>query len=385
MSDNSNSAGARPPKPRWKRWLPNLALALGTFLVCVGLLEVALRVAGYGNLEIYEPDAKLYWKLKPDQDCFTKVGHKRVHINSHGTRGPEFSADKPANTIRILSLGDSRTFGWGLADEETYSRRLEQLLREFEGRNIQPRTSTGEPPTSNAPLTPALSPSDGERGNRFQLVGEVKRVEVINAGVNAWSYSQMLVFYRDFAAAWKPDLVILGEANPWTQFSEKNSSGFVKQFMGRVRLKNFLRRFAIYHFVVEVKLQEFYMRHRTKFIPVDPQQDALFKEQQQSDPDAVFRSAIEGLCQTARSNGVKATLVFLPTLDELQSTNRSPVLAAKLAVSARLGVPLVDLTPKLAAGGKALYLEADPVHLNAAGNAIVALRLLESMTNHLGQ
>src|SRR2546425_511746 len=99
-------------KPRrWKGWLQNLALALGTFLLCAAVLEAVLRLNGYGNVEIYEPDPKLYWKLKANQDCFTKMGHKPVHINSHGTRGPDFETAKPPNTIRILSLGDSRTFG----------------------------------------------------------------------------------------------------------------------------------------------------------------------------------------------------------------------------------------------------------------------------------
>jgi len=32
--------------------------------------------------------------------------------------GRNFQIEKPAGTIRILSLGDSRTFGWGLTDEE---------------------------------------------------------------------------------------------------------------------------------------------------------------------------------------------------------------------------------------------------------------------------
>jgi lysophospholipase L1-like esterase len=336
------------PKPgRQKRLWQKLALAGGTLVLFLVAAEVGLRFLGYGNLEVYEPDPKLYWRLKPNQDCFTKVDHQPVHINSHGTRGPEFALEKPANTFRILSLGDSRTFGWGLADEETYSRRLERLLQE-----------------------------------RF---GSAKAVEVINAGVNAWSFPQMLVFYRDIAAAWKPDAVILAEANLWTQFSEKNSDEFVKKFMARVRLKNLLRRSAIYHFAIEVKLQAFYARYRTKFIPVDPQKDALFKEQQQSDPDAVFRSAIESLCQAANGNRVSVTLLFLPMLDDLSVTNPSRVLAAKQAVSAKLGVPLVDLTRDLAAGGKRFYLEADPVHLNAAGNAIVASRLFESITNNLAK
>ena len=333
----------KPNVPRWKRLLQNLALSFAVFLVCAAIVEIALRFAGYGNVEIYQPDPKLYWRLAPNQDCFTKVDHKPVHINSHGTRGAEFAADKPTNTFRVLSLGDSRTFGWGLSEAETYSAKLGALLQ--------------------------------------AQLGKDKRVEVINAGVNAWSYPQMLVFYRDVTAAWQPDVVVLAEANLWTQFSEKNSDAFVRQFMSRVRLKNVLRRFAIYHYVVEVKLKDFYARNRTKFIPVDPKEDPLFKEQQQRDPDAVFRTAMEELVSVARSNGVPTVLLFIPTLDDLAATNQSRVLTAKRAVGAKLGVPLVDLTPNLAAGGKALYLEADPVHLNAAGNELTARRLFQTVTN----
>jgi lysophospholipase L1-like esterase len=357
-------------RSRARRWLQNLSLALATFLLCGLVLELVLRLAGDGHLEIYQPDPKLYWRLQPNQDCFTKVGHQPVHINAQGTRGPEFSVTKPAGTFRILSLGDSRTFGWGLADGETYSRRLEALLNQ----NIQP-------PTTEQPLTPAFSPSDGEREGRHQALGGASRVEVINAGVNAWSYSQMAVYLREFGLRYQPDVVVLAEANLWTQFSERSDPEFVRQFMRRVRLKNFLRRFALYHYVIEVQLQDFYQRHRTKFIPVDPQQDPLFQAQQQTDPDAVFRGAIADVCRTARSNRVEPLLVFLPTLDDLQSTNLSRGLRAKQAVSAELGVPLVDLTRDLAAEGKALYLEADPVHLDARGNEIVARRLFETITN----
>src|SRR6185295_19417304 len=111
---------ASPPKFRWRRLGQNLALSIGVFVLCGLACEIALRLLGYGNLEIYEPDARLYWRLRPNQDCFTKVDRRPVHINAQGTRGPEFQVPKPAGTFRILSLGDSRTFGWGLADEETY-------------------------------------------------------------------------------------------------------------------------------------------------------------------------------------------------------------------------------------------------------------------------
>ena len=118
MSSNSEQVQplAAPKIRRRKRLLQNLALMVGTFFLCGLLLELVLRIAGYGNVELYEPDPLLYWKLKPNQNCYTKIDHKPVHVNSLGTRGPEFAVVKPANTIRVLSLGDSKTFGWGLTD-----------------------------------------------------------------------------------------------------------------------------------------------------------------------------------------------------------------------------------------------------------------------------
>lgn len=326
---------------RWKRLVQNLLLSLGVFILCAGAFEIALRFSGYGKLEIYEPDPALFWKLKPNQDCYTKIGHKPVHINSHGTRGREFSDQKPADTLRVLCLGDSRTFGWGLSQEETYCDILEALLQKQENQH--------------------------------------KRVEVINAGVNAWSYPQMLVYYRETAARYRPDLVILGEANLWTQFSEQNSPQFVQKFMNRVRLKNILRRFAIYHFVVEVKLKDFYERNRTRFIPVDPSQDVLFK-QQQRDPETLFRGSIEELCKLAQDRGGKPILLYLPSLDEAQATNSSTVLNAKRDLSQKLNLPLVDLTHEVRTNGKSLYLDADPVHYNTLGNQLIAQRLFQAIT-----
>ena len=328
---------------RPKRLLQNFALSAGSLLLCVALLETVLRLCGYGNLEIYEPDPVVYWKLKPNQDCYTKIDRKPVHINSHGTRGIEFQTVKPPNTIRLLCLGDSRTFGWGLNQSETYSGVLEHLLQ--------------------------------------QHGGNVKKIETINAGVNAWSYAQMRAYFRDTAFRYEPDFVVLGGANLWTQFSERNNPEFVKKFMARVRLKNFLRLFAIYHFVVEVKLKKVYERYRTKFIPVDPDRDALFKDQQQKDPDAFFREAIEGLCRFAVEKRVKPFLLYIPTLDDLNSTNLNRDLRAKIEVSRKLNLPLIDLTLDLAPGGKSLYLDADPAHLNATGNKIIAQRLYDVTTN----
>ena len=53
-----------------------------------------------------------------------------VKINSKGLRDYDYTYSKPANTYRILVLGDSITFGWGVELKDTYSKYLERKLNQ---------------------------------------------------------------------------------------------------------------------------------------------------------------------------------------------------------------------------------------------------------------
>jgi lysophospholipase L1-like esterase len=75
----------------------------------------------------------------------------------------------------------------------------------------------------------------------------------------------------------------------------------------------------------------------------------------------------------------------MPTTLQLDQNEDSNVLRAKKQVAAKFGVPLVDLTPELKPGGKAMYLEADTAHLNVRGNEIVANKLFPVLTNLISQ
>ena len=48
-------------------------------------------------------------------------------INSKGYRDKEHAITKPTDRVRMLILGDSMTFGWGLADDEIYPKLLADL------------------------------------------------------------------------------------------------------------------------------------------------------------------------------------------------------------------------------------------------------------------
>jgi hypothetical protein len=49
--------------------------------------------------------------------------------NSRGLRDRDFPYEKPAGRLRILMLGDSLTVGWGVRAEDTFSKRIETMLR----------------------------------------------------------------------------------------------------------------------------------------------------------------------------------------------------------------------------------------------------------------
>lgn len=56
-----------------------------------------------------------------------------VNINSEGFRGPEFKVHKPPEHKRILILGDSVVFGWGVPQEDILAAQLQDILNERRG------------------------------------------------------------------------------------------------------------------------------------------------------------------------------------------------------------------------------------------------------------
>ncbi|HET9481218.1 MAG TPA: GDSL-type esterase/lipase family protein [Candidatus Polarisedimenticolia bacterium] len=58
--------------------------------------------------------------------------------NARGFTGPEVPYEKPPGTFRVVAMGDSSTFGWGVETEQSYPRVLEtELRRRLPGRRIE--------------------------------------------------------------------------------------------------------------------------------------------------------------------------------------------------------------------------------------------------------
>lgn len=56
------------------------------------------------------------------------LGTYYIKINSDGFRGRDYTLEKPENTFRIIVLGDSFTFGFGLDIEKTFPYIFEEML-----------------------------------------------------------------------------------------------------------------------------------------------------------------------------------------------------------------------------------------------------------------
>src|SRR5262245_55625735 len=181
----------RPPLPMWKR----LLFALVPVCVLLGVLEGVVRIAGLDRptlqsvplpeerVGLIQPDTTLFWSLKPNTHAIWE--DTQISINSQGTRGEDIPP-KVAGEFRVLSLGESSTFGSGVSDAETYSAQLEALLRA---------------------AIPERHPT------------------VINAGVPAYSSFQSLTFFEERGAAFQPDVVLFyHEVNDYLPTSLRDSS-----------------------------------------------------------------------------------------------------------------------------------------------------------------
>ena len=97
------------------------------------------------NFLLFRPDPSLSWGLRPGARArlayLTQDGRRipfGVAVNSFGMRGRAPSPGKSPGMLRVFCLGDSRTFGLGVQDDETYAARIGELASgQLRGRKVE--------------------------------------------------------------------------------------------------------------------------------------------------------------------------------------------------------------------------------------------------------
>jgi lysophospholipase L1-like esterase len=152
--------------------LINLSLIIISTLFGLFLSEIALRLMGWNPLYVsperdrfWKYDPLLGWAHQPGQEGIFETPQFRtvVRINENGLRDRDHSYERENDIERILVLGDSFAWGYGVEESERFSQLLEESLG----------------------------------------------VEVINAGVSGYSTDQELLWYENEGIKYETDLVIL--------------------------------------------------------------------------------------------------------------------------------------------------------------------------------
>jgi hypothetical protein len=122
-----------------REWLAKLTLSVASLLLVGAVLELGLRfvVVPGGPPLINLPHERLGHVLKPNLDFEhlwdARESQGRIRTNALGMRQADVPETQDADAFRILMLGDSYTFGYGVDDDETFSTVLERSLNRPDG------------------------------------------------------------------------------------------------------------------------------------------------------------------------------------------------------------------------------------------------------------
>ena len=84
---------------------------------------------------VLETATYLRWQMRPNLDI--RWNGRVFRTNRFGFRTPEIEREKPRGTYRILVFGSSNTMGYGVNNDDLYTRHLERWLNERAGQSCR--------------------------------------------------------------------------------------------------------------------------------------------------------------------------------------------------------------------------------------------------------
>jgi len=346
VADKPQTPAEIPPSGRPSVLLNIVLLAFAILLGCVAM-EVALRVIFAHSLDFSMEMWKYAVKLKrPVADPDLSFAHAPnrsaflmgvpVSINSEGLRDREFSFEKPPDVYRVIMLGDSTTFGWGVKAEDTAAKFLERKL--------------------NANLPAGYN-----------------RAEVMNAGVGNYDTVQEVTYYETIGWKYHPDLVVL-------VFFINDPEPVPIEKKGVLIDRSYLIAFATNRI-------DGVMRHAG----VRPDWKTYYSSLYDDDRPGfqACKKALVSLANSIRSHDAKLLVAILPELHQINNDSY-PFKAAHQKIKdvmAAENVPVLELIDGLKDHGpeENLWVTALDDHPNAKANNLISDQLEQWILENAGQ
>ena len=344
VSSATDSRHAIPSAVRGGGLLRSVALRLfvGLAAVVVGLLalEAATRFVFDRDGMHYGIEMWKYAKTIKQRSSIAAMAHEHapgreatlmgvnVRTNSAGLRDREFPLAKTPGVRRIMVLGDSMTFGWGAAVEDTYPKVLERLLQQGGG-----------------------------------------RYEVINTGVGNYNSAQEVAYFRERGVRFQPDDVIMGfyinDAEPTP-----------------APVQNILARHSYFYVLASSGFDSVQRRLGWKKSFTQYYND-LYEE---GNPGwQRCRDAIAEFGRLARSIRANHVVVLIPELHAADANYPFQRVHDIVAAAAKKeGIPVLDLVPPFAGvEPSSVWVSRGDAHPNARGHALMARAIYDAMVNQM--
>jgi lysophospholipase L1-like esterase len=313
-----------------------IGFALLPLLGGLALGEVGLRLAGWPTVEAAFEHNEPFWRADPDlrQAPFS---HRELGVdfpvstNKDGLRTAHPSRDRAAGVWRIVTMGCSTTFGWGVTDSESWPQRLEA---------------------------------------RSQAAG-TGPLEVINAGQPGYTSFQGRWLWSEVVASYEPDVVLLGfvvQDARRAAYSDKSQA--LLQADGRYLKDHLLYRSRLY-LGLRAALGGVQLRAKERGQGQDEGGEYRV-------PPADYAENLRWLVDQSRAVGATPVLFGYPLEREGYTAAHRRILAA---AAVELDVAYIDLQARMeqAATAETLYFPQDRGHANAAGNDRIAEWALDAL------
>jgi len=347
-------------------WIINITLAIFSIAIALIMLEITCRLIYEQPKKVVGP--KTNWAIVPERvwtEYHPTLGwyHQKskkallienewsieIHTNSNGMRGlREYSRDKPAGIMRILSLGDSFVFGWGVKDNETFSSYLEQS-------------------------DPSL--------------------EVLNLGVPGYGLDQILLCFREIGRQFNPDLVFVSifPEDFWRATRSFADTGYAKPYF-TLSGKNLLlhnvptqQPFALKYnqfpdLIKSTQIEDFFERsilyHLLRKGIIRVGKDLGWVDPDSTDEWVLGRELLKTLITDIKANGAQAILVIVPPDRWFRGPGQDSLKKSLLRFAEREQVPMIDLTPfffeSIQQSDITKYYIKDDGHWTAKGHQLAA-------------
>ncbi len=343
-----------------------------TLLFCLAALEIGVRFMKLEEPRPMQTEPKENWALVPERiwtehhpvlGWFHEKKKEAIHrhtayevyivTNSQGFRGPrEYAKEKPAGVLRVLALGDSFTFGFGVENDETFPVVLEK---------------------------------------------KHENLEVINLGVAAYGVDQMLLAFREIGRHYDPDYTFVNifPEDFWRALRAFADTGHAKPYFvldeaGDLELQNvpvpppFTLRTNQFPEVIRYGAAEQVLMKSAVYRLTKRMITRLGKNLGWIHPDTTTewilgRVILQQLIAEIRGSNSHPVLVLVPPDRWMENNDMVSLRKSIIRFAEETGVDFIDLTPVLHEAVKAgklsdYYISGDG-HWTAPGHQVVAATL----------